>query len=77
MKSNFLKIFQFLTGEGNISKIKFKNKNIFLIDESYNSNPLSLSSAISNFSNIVVKNKKKHFLMGDMLELGKHFKKTS
>ena len=36
---------------------------------------LSLSSAISNFSNIAVENKKKHFLMGDMLELGKHSKK--
>ena len=46
-----------------------------MVDESYNSNPLSLSSAISNFSSTVVENKKRHFLMGDMLELGKHSKK--
>ena len=62
-------------GRGDVTKIKLNNKKINLIDESYNSNPLSLSSAISNFSNIVVQNKKKHFLMGDMLELGKHSKK--
>ncbi len=75
LRSRFFKNFSIPDGRGNILKIKFKNKNINLINESYNSNPLSLSSAISNFSNIVVQNKKKHFLMGDMLELGKHSKK--
>ncbi len=75
LKSNFFKDFQIPEGRGNKSIIKYKNKKIFLIDESYNSNPLSLSSAILNFSNIDVENKKKHFLMGDMLELGKHSKK--
>ena len=63
------------SGRGNLLKIKFKNKKINLIDESYNSNPLSLSTAISNFSNSSIQDKKKHFLMGDMLELGKHSKK--
>ncbi len=62
-------------GRGDISKIKFRNKNIFLIDESYNSNPLSLESAIKNFDLINVKSSKKHLIMGDMLELGKHTKK--
>ena len=33
-------------------KIKLGNKNIFLVDESYNSNPLSLKSAIKNFNSI-------------------------
>ncbi len=75
LNSEFFKNFLIPAGRGNISKIKFKNKKFFLVDESYNSNPLSLSSAISNFSNTVVENKKKHFLMGDMLELGKHSKK--
>ncbi len=75
LKSNFFKNFLIPEGRGNISKIKFKNKQIMLINESYNSNPLSLSSAISNFSNTSIKNNKKHFLMGDMLELGKHSKK--
>jgi len=64
-----------LEGRGDISKINFKNKNIFLIDESYNSNPLSLKSAIKNFDSIKVKSSKKHLVMGDMLELGKHTKK--
>ena len=74
LEPRFFKDFLIPKGRGNMSKIKFKKKKINLIDESYNSNPLSLSSAISNFSNTVVKNKKKHLLMGDMLELGKHSK---
>ena len=41
-----------LEGRGDISKIKINKKNIFLIDESYNSNPLSLKSAIKNFDMI-------------------------
>ena len=62
-------------GRGDISKIKVHNKNIYLIDESYNSNPLSLDSAIKNFDSIKTKNSKKHLILGDMLELGKHSKK--
>ncbi len=61
-------------GRGDISKIKINKKNIFLIDESYNSNPLSLTSAIKNFDMINVKPSKKQILLGDMLELGKHSK---
>ncbi len=75
LKLNFFKDFNIPEGRGNISKIKFKNKKFFLVDESYNSNPLSLKSAISNFSESDIQYKKKHFLMGDMLELGKHSKK--
>ena len=45
-----------------------------MIDESYNSNPLSLTSAIKNFDMINVKPSKKQILLGDMLELGKHSK---
>ena len=50
------------------------NKNINLIDESYNSNPLSLKSAILNFEKIEPKKSKKYLLIGDMLELGNHSK---
>jgi len=64
-----------LEGRGDISKIKVNKKNIYLIDESYNSNPLSLNSAIKNFDMIKVNNSKKHLIIGDMLELGKHSKK--
>jgi len=62
-------------GRGDLSKIKINNKNVNLIDESYNSNPLSLKSAILNYDKIDSKNAKKYLLIGDMLELGKHAKK--
>ena len=59
-------------GRGDISKVKLKDKKIFLVDETYNSNPLSLKTAIENFDKIETKNSKKYLIMGDMLELGKH-----
>ena len=59
-------------GRGDISKVKLRNKKIFLVDESYNSNPLSLKTAIENYDNIELKNSKKYLILGDMLELGKH-----
>ena len=59
-------------GRGDISKVKLRNKKIFLVDESYNSNPLSLKTAIENYDNIELKNFKKYLILGDMLELGKH-----
>ena len=64
-----------LEGRGDISKIKINKKNIYLIDESYNSNPLSLQSAIKNFDALKVNDSKKHLVLGDMLELGRHSKK--
>ena len=45
------------------------------MDESYNSNPLSLKSALKNFDMIKINNLKKHLIIGDMLELGKYSKK--
>ena len=63
------------SGRGDISKVKVFKKNLYLIDESYNSNPLSLSSALKNFDMIKVNNSKKHLILGDMLELGRHSKK--
>ena len=59
-------------GRGDISKIVLKDKEIFLVDETYNSNPLSLKTAIENFDQIKSKNCKKYMVLGDMLELGKH-----
>ncbi len=63
------------SGRGDNSKIQINNKRINLIDESYNSNPLSLRSAILNYDKIDQKNSQKYLLLGDMLELGKHSKK--
>ena len=62
-------------GRGDYSKIKVYNKKINLIDESYNSNPLSLKSAIENYHKIDTKKSQKILLLGDMLELGKRSKK--
>ena len=56
-------------------KIKLFKKSFYLVDESYNSNPLSLKSALKNFDMIKVSSSKKHLLLGDMLELGKYSKK--
>ena len=59
-------------GRGDFSKIKLNNKKITLVDETYNSNPLSLKTAIENFDKIEKGNSKKYLILGDMLELGKH-----
>ena len=63
------------TGRGDIVKVKLFKKNLYLVDESYNSNPLSLKSALKNFDMIKIDNSKKHLVLGDMLELGKYSKK--
>ena len=62
-------------GRGDIAKVKLFKKNFYLVDESYNSNPLSLKSALKNFDMIKINNSKKHLILGDMLELGKYSKK--
>ena len=63
--------FQLPEGRGDIVKLKIRNKIINFVDESYNSNPLSLKTALNNYSNIKLANNTKHVLLGDMLELGK------
>ena len=75
LKRNIFLDFKTPEGRGDISKIKINKKKINLIDESYNSNPLSLESAILNFDKIANKKYKKYLLLGDMLELGIHSKK--
>ena len=62
-------------GRGDIVKVKLFKNFFYLVDESYNSNPLSLKSAIKNFDMIKTDNSKKHLLLGDMLELGRYSKK--
>ena len=75
LNKNIFLNFETPKGRGDISRIKIMNKNINLVDESYNSNPLSLKSAILNFEKIESKKSKKYLLIGDMLELGGHSKK--
>ncbi|MBD1165196.1 UDP-N-acetylmuramoyl-tripeptide--D-alanyl-D-alanine ligase [Pelagibacterales bacterium SAG-MED13] len=64
--------FKIPEGRGDIIKIKVNKKIINLVDESYNSNPLSLKTALINYDKLNVKSTRKHLLLGDMLELGKH-----
>jgi murE/murF fusion protein len=75
LKKDVFLDFKIPNGRGDISKIKLKNKEIFLVDETYNSNPLSLKTAIENYDKIESKNSKKYLILGDMLELGKYSSK--
>jgi murE/murF fusion protein len=74
LKKNIFMGFKTPEGRGDITKIEINNKRLNLVDESYNSNPLSLKSAILNFNKIKINKEKKYLLLGDMLELGKHSK---
>ncbi len=65
--------FELPHSRGDMVKVRLKNKLIFLTDESYNSNPLSLKFAIENFDTQSRSNK--YLILGDMLELGKFSKK--
>ena len=62
-------------GRGDINFINIKKNKIRFIDESYNSNPLSLEFAMNKFNRVNSKSKRKIVLLGDMLELGKFSKK--
>jgi len=72
ISKNIFLNFKTPVGRGDFSKLKFKNKIINFIDESYNSNPLSLKNALNNFSKMKIKKNTKHVLLGDMLELGEN-----
>ena len=75
LKKDIFLDFKVPSGRGDILNLKLRNKKIFLVDETYNSNPLSLKTAVENYDKIKSKNSKKHLVLGDMLELGKHSKK--
>ena len=75
LNSNIFYNHRMLNGRGNILKIRLFKKEFYVIDQSYNSNPLSLDSALKNFNMIKVSDSKKHLILGDMLELGKYSKK--
>ena len=75
LDKNIFLNFKTPAGRGDISRIRINKKYINLIDESYNSNPLSLKSAIANFDKFRSNKSKKYLLLGDMLELGSHSEK--
>ena len=75
IKSNFFSNYKIPSGRGNIKKFTVGSKKVNIIDESYNSNPLSLNFSIKKFDNLKVNPNKKFMLLGDMLELGKFSRK--
>ena len=75
LNKNLFLNFKPTEGRGNISTIKIYNKSFKLIDESYNSNPLSIKFSVNRFSSMNTTKNKKVLLLGDMLELGKFSKK--
>jgi murE/murF fusion protein len=72
LHKNIFLNFKIPEGRGDHSIIKIDDKKFNLIDQSYNSNPLSLKSAIKNYDKIDSKKSKKYLLIGDMLELGSY-----
>ncbi len=74
LNKNIFNNFKQPLGRGNLKKIKIAKKIINLVDESYNSNPLSLRLSMEKFDKLKTNNKK-YLLLGDMLELGKFSKK--
>ena len=68
--------FSIPNGRGDIKLVKKFSKKFKFIDESYNANPLSMTSAIKNMNYYKrIKNAKKLVFLGDMLELGSKSKK--
>ncbi|MFH1440829.1 MAG: UDP-N-acetylmuramoyl-tripeptide--D-alanyl-D-alanine ligase [Candidatus Omnitrophota bacterium] len=53
--------------QSRLNSVRFKN--VQFVDDTYNSNPLSLKQALDTIANIKTKGRK-IFVMGDMLELG-------
>ena len=77
MKNKFAN-FSIPNGRGDIKIVKKFQKKFKFIDESYNANPLSMSSAIQNMNYYKREgNIKKLVFLGDMLELGKKSKNLS
>jgi len=69
--------FKIPEGRGDIKIVKKFNKRFKFIDESYNANLLSMTSAIKNMNYYNGnKNYRKLVFLGDMLELGKKSKKS-
>ncbi|WP_415276376.1 UDP-N-acetylmuramoyl-tripeptide--D-alanyl-D-alanine ligase [Candidatus Pelagibacter sp. Uisw_116] len=75
LNKNIFLDYEITRGRGDITKVKLNKKSIYIVDESYNSNPLSLKSAIKNFDELKIDNSRKKLILSDMLELGNYSKK--
>lgn len=63
--------FKVSQGRGNVIKLP---NNVFLVDESYNANPDSVKTSVSNLIDCWESDYKKIFVLGELAELGKHEK---
>ena len=57
LKKDIFLNFKLPMGRGDISNLKIQGKNINFVDESYNSNPLSVRVALENFDKILIQKK--------------------
>ena len=75
LKPNLFLGFNIPKSRGSIINFRNGPKKITIVDESYNSNPLSLKFALERYDSLYKEKNKKFLLIGNMLELGKHSKK--
>ncbi len=59
-----------LKGRGQVQEIRYRNKRLTIIDETYNANPLSMKMALASMGNARSSAGRKVLILGDMLELG-------
>ena len=74
INKNIFVNFSIPKSRGSIIKYKRGSKKLTIVDESYNSNPLSFKFALERFDSTYKEKKKKFLLVGNMLELGKFSK---
>ena len=74
LKKNLFLNFSIPKGRGLEIHYKKNKKIIKILDESYNSNPLSLKFSLEKFDSMYKEKKNKFILISDMLELGKFSK---
>ena len=75
LKKNLFVGFCVPRSRGSLINYTKGSKKLIILDESYNSNPLSLKFALERLDTFNIKKNKKFLLIGDMLELGKYSKK--
>ena len=75
LSKNLFLGFNIPKSRGSVFHYKKRFKELTIIDESYNSNPLSFKFALERFDSTYKEKKKKFLLLGNMLELGKYTKK--
>ena len=74
LKKNLFQGFRIPESRGSLIEYKKGSKKLTILDESYNSNPLSLKFALERFNSFNIKKNRKFLLIGDMLELGNYSK---